>query len=91
MIESWIDLKVNHKEPVMHAERVVLITDQAGNPTNLPKLPPNRRVEAIFLTLEQAESDPIRHRRPHPDIAGKTRISGNILDTASTTDWNLPQ
>lgn len=75
----------------MHAERVVLITDQAGNPTNLPKLPPNGRVEAIFLTLEPTESAPIHHRRPHPDIAGKTRISGNILDTASTADWNLTQ
>lgn len=75
----------------MHAERVVLITDRAGNPTNLPKLQPNRRVEAIFLTLEPTGSDPAHHRRPHPDIAGKTRISGNILDTAATADWNLPQ
>jgi len=82
---------IHHKEPAMHAERVVLITDQAGNPTNLPKLPPNGRVEAIFLTLEPTESAPIHHRRPHPDIAGKTRISGNILDTASTADWNLTQ
>jgi len=30
-------------------------------------------------------------RFPHRDIAGKMRIMGNIIDTASEKDWNLPK
>ena len=32
------------------------------------------------------------HRRtPHPDIAGKTRIMGDIISSLAESDWNLPR
>ena len=34
-------------------ERVILETDQAGHLSQLPKLPSNARVEAIFIILKQ--------------------------------------
>lgn len=30
-------------------------------------------------------------RKPHPDIAGKTRISGDIISCVPESDWNLPK
>lgn len=75
----------------MYAERVILETDQAGNVKNLPKLPPNIHVEAIFLVLESTEPAATHRRRPHPDIAGRIRITGDIVDTAPAADWDLPQ
>ncbi len=29
-------------------------------------------------------------RRPHPDIAGKLLINGNIFDSIPSSDWDLP-
>ncbi|MDQ6954597.1 MAG: hypothetical protein Q9M20_04060 [Mariprofundaceae bacterium] len=31
------------------------------------------------------------HRHPHKDIAGEIKMTGNIIDTAPETDWNLPR
>ena len=39
----------------MHAERLMLETDAQGRLRSLPRLPPNRRFEAIFL-VEDDES-----------------------------------
>jgi hypothetical protein len=38
----------------MHAEKVILETNQQGQIINLPKLPPNAQLEAIFLVLNQS-------------------------------------
>lgn len=47
----------------------------------------NRQVEIIILTMD----DPLPiYRRPHPDIAGKVIIHGNIFDSIPDSDWNLP-
>jgi hypothetical protein len=36
----------------MDAERLILETDALGNLKQVPKLPPNKRLEAIFLVLD---------------------------------------
>jgi hypothetical protein len=71
-------------------ERVFLETDQTGHLTQLPKLPSNARVEAIFIILDQDLNFKPR-RRPHAEIIGKTRIQGEIFTSASESDWDLPE
>lgn len=73
----------------MHAERLLLETDPSGNLKRMPKLPPNKRLEVIILVLDDVSDQPAPRRSPHPDIAGKTTIVGNIIDTVPETDWNL--
>ena len=72
----------------MYAERVILETDDVGKLKHIPLLPANKQLEAIFLVI--AESGPTSLcRQPHQDIAGKTKIIGNIIDTTPESDWNL--
>lgn len=33
----------------------------------------------------------VPRRIPHPDIAGKTRIMGDIISCVAESDWNLPR
>lgn len=77
----------------MYAERIILETDPAGNVKCVPKLPPNRQVEAIFLVLEENEtrSTPTQRRRPHPDIAGRLTILGDVMSSLPAVDWDLPR
>lgn len=72
----------------MDAERVMLETDASGNLKQVPKLPPNKQLEAIFLVIGHSTESRLG-RKPHPDIAGKSTILGNIIDTVPDTDWNL--
>jgi hypothetical protein len=52
----------------------------------LPETFENHRVEVIVLTID----DEIRSdRRPHPAIAGKMKIHGEIFDSAPEGDWAL--
>ncbi len=75
----------------MDAERLILETDSAGNLKQLPKLPANKQLEAIFLVLGDLTTEVVTQQRvPHPDIAGKIQILGNIIDTVPETEWNLP-
>jgi hypothetical protein len=53
-------------------------------------LPANKQLEAIFLVIAESEQTD-SHRQPHPDIAGKTKIMGNIIDAAPEPEWNLPK
>jgi hypothetical protein len=76
---------------IMDAERLILETDSSGNLKQLPKLPANKQLEAIFLVLSDLTTEVITKRRvPHPAIAGKVNILGNIIDTIPETEWNLP-
>ena len=75
----------------MYAERLILETDNSGNLKKLPKLPPNKQLEVIFLELDDALKNRIKRRRPHQDIIGQTRILGDIVNTVSETDWDLPR
>lgn len=74
----------------MYAERLILETDVAGKLKQIPLLPANKQLEAIFLVIAESEQINLL-RQPHQDIAGKTKIMGNIIDAAPETDWNLPK
>jgi hypothetical protein len=68
---------------------LILDTDSKGNLKGLPKFPPNKKVEAIFLIVDRPDQKIGTYRFPHRDIAGKIRIIGNIFDTVSESEWNL--
>jgi len=74
----------------MYAERLILETDITGKLKQVPLLPANKKLEAIFLVIDENEQIGLR-RQPHQDIAGKTKIFGNIIDATPETDWNLPK
>ena len=73
----------------MYAERLILETDVAGKIKQIPVLPANKQLEAIFLVIAERDQAKLR-RQPHPDIVGKAKILGNIIDSAPVADWNLP-
>lgn len=50
----------------------------------LPEAFENHRVEVIVLTLDDETQGA---RRPHPAIAGKMRIHGEIFDSVPEQDW----
>lgn len=50
----------------------------------------DRDVEIIVLALDQAAAESRSPgRRPHPDIAGRIQIHGDILSTVPERDWDL--
>ena len=53
---------------------------QVALPQSLPPLPPNVRVEAIFLVLEQS-AETSTERRPPVSLAG-FQITGDIIGPA---------
>lgn len=68
----------------MHAERMILETDDQGR---LKMLPPNSRVEAIFLLLEGG-SPGTAQRVPPPGLLGSVRILGDITSPAfAEEEW----
>jgi len=66
---------------------MMLYTDREGNLKGLPKFPPNKQVEAVFMVVDHSAQKQGPRRRPNPDIAGKIQITGNVFDTASADDW----
>lgn len=71
----------------MRAERVLLETDDQGNLIGTPQLPPNTRLEVIFLVLEEQPKSPTT-RRPHPTIAGKAQTLGDLVTPiVDGSDW----
>jgi hypothetical protein len=71
----------------LYAERLIVETDAQGYLSDLPKLPPNAKVEVIMLILE--ENTPLR-RQPHPSIAGQGKILGDIISPAvPEEDWDV--
>mgnify|MGYP001477544147 CR=1 FL=1 len=76
---------------MMYAEKVLLETDLQGRLKVLPKLPPNRRVEAIFLVLDKPVSvAPLIERRPAPSIAGKGKTLGALIaPIVPEEDWDF--
>ena len=73
----------------MRAEKIVLETDSNGRLVGIPQLPVNRRIEAIFLILDEKRLFNNIKRQPHPELAGRVKITGDILDSAPTSDWDL--
>jgi len=64
----------------MQAEKIYLRTDQHGRLLNVPTLPPNVQLEAIFLVLDQLPQT--KRRSPSPLIAGKGALIGDIMAPA---------
>ena len=72
----------------MQAEKIVLETDQYGRLLQQPELPPNARMEAIFLLLEDTRKVSKVIRRPSTKIMGKGKIIGDIMTAVvPPEDW----
>lgn len=75
----------------MKAERVLLTTDDQGNLTGLPKLPPNQRLEAIFLLLDDdtdTASPPTTRRKPSSILKGSVTVLDDLTKpTLSDEEW----
>jgi len=63
-----------------------------GKLKRVPTLPPNKKLEAIFLVISESAPFTVARRRvPHPDIAGKVIIKGDIMSAVLRSSWNLPE
>ena len=72
----------------MQATKLILTTDENGQIEKPPHLPPNARLEAIFLVLEQNRSEK-RNRRPSRKIAGLGSINADIVaPVTDSDDWD---
>jgi hypothetical protein len=75
-------------EATMQATKLILTTDEHGQIEKPPHLPPNARLEAIFLVLEQNRNEK-RNRQPSPKIAGLGSINADIMAPAADSDhWD---
>ena len=73
----------------MQTKRIILETDQHGRLLHQPQLPPNIRMEAIFLLPEDRKKAKKR-RKPSSAISGKGRIIGDIISPAvPSEDWDI--
>lgn len=72
----------------MQAQRQFLDITQRNVSIELPESFVNRRVEVIVLTVDEDVPSAPKQRRPHPDIAGKGRTLGNLIDpVVAEDDW----
>jgi hypothetical protein len=72
----------------MQAEKILIETDQYGRMLKQPKLPPNARMEAIFLLLEDSRKRGKATRKPSAKIGGKGKIIGDIMAPVTLLeDW----
>jgi len=70
----------------------MLETDMMGKLKQVPKLPLDKKLEAIFLVIsEEAVLTATLRRVPHPDIAGKVIIKGDIMSSEPSSSWDLPE
>ena len=75
----------------MKAEKVVLETDQYGRLLQQPHLPPNIRIETIFLIPNDEKKDKKR-RKPSAKIMGKGKITGDIMSPViPLKEWEVLQ
>ncbi|MGB5687040.1 MAG: hypothetical protein WBM35_14620 [Candidatus Electrothrix sp.] len=73
----------------MQARKMFLETDRHGRLVSQPELPPNVRMEAIFLIPERKSK---KRRKPSHVIAGKGKILGDIISPVSPPeDWEVLQ
>jgi hypothetical protein len=69
----------------MYAEKLIVTTDNFGNLQAMPKLPANKQFEAVFLIIEN-DNPPPHKRQPHPDIAGRVKLIGDIINTTAQVE-----
>ena len=75
----------------MFAEKMIIETDALGRLKKVPALPPNKRLETIFLVVGDLAYDEPANRHPSSDLKGSVKIHGDILNSAPEESWNLPQ
>ncbi len=82
---SWQGLKT------MYAEKLMLETDSHGHLKQLPRLPPNVQLEAIFLILtDYPQTSSIPRRKPSPKIAGQGQILGDLVEpVVAPEEWEV--
>lgn len=73
---------------MIQAERVLLETDDEGNLIGLPKLPPNSRLEAIFLLLEDPVTQPTKRTPPLILKGAVTALDASFEPSLSDEDWD---
>jgi hypothetical protein len=74
----------------MQARRVVSRVENGSLSIQLPSIFNHRQVEVIVLTLDEDQPLPVQ-RKPHPDIAGRVQIHGDIIGSVREQDWDLPR
>jgi len=74
----------------MQAQRFVADVVNRNLTIRLPESFVHHRVEVIVLELDEPEPTQVR-RQPHPDIAGRLQVSGDIYDSVPEEAWDLPR
>jgi hypothetical protein len=69
----------------MQVQRQIVAVTRREVTIELPASFVNHQVEIIALTVDEERP---RERAPHPDIAGKVQIRGDILSSAPEADWD---
>jgi hypothetical protein len=78
----------------MQVERQFIEVKQRKVVIELPESFINHRVEVIALTVDEDEVGatdqvPPKRRRPHPDVAGKGQILGDLVSpVVDDADWD---
>jgi hypothetical protein len=75
----------------MQPKHIILETDQSGNLKNVPKLPPNKKIQGIFLVLDDINESNLPVNAPPINLVGKVQILGDIFDSVPETDWEILQ
>ncbi|OGR06172.1 MAG: hypothetical protein A2511_14230 [Deltaproteobacteria bacterium RIFOXYD12_FULL_50_9] len=71
--------------------QVQRLFEKVNNRNLLIELPEsfiNHQVEVIVLTVDDEK---LKSRRPHPAIAGKIQICGDIFESTPESYWDLPR
>lgn len=71
----------------MQAERMLLETDAHGNLIHVPKLPPNARLEVIFLHLDEPTAVPTKRTPPLILKESVSTVKDLLEPTISEEEW----
>ena len=84
-----VNSQPNSEENAMQVQRQFVEVKQRQVVIELPESFINHRIEVIALTVDEDEvGPPNRQRRPHPDIAGKSRTLGDLISPLiDETEW----
>jgi len=81
-------VNTNPQENCMQVQRQLLEVTTRKVVIELPESFVNHRVELIALTEDDENSSAPKRRRPHPDIAGKGRTLGELVEPlVDEGDW----
>lgn len=73
----------------MQVQRQVMEVTQRRLVIELPESFVNHRIEIIALTLDEEPTSELKRRHPHPEIAGKGRTLGDLLEPlVPEGDWD---